>query len=61
MKVFLSDEIIFDNLTQAAEFIAKLPSFSLTQLNVICVDDECKLYHVIVYCFDDDIDCTDYL
>lgn len=61
MNVYLSDEIVFDNLNKATELVCKLPSYCLVQLNVINFEGTRKLYQVVVYCFDDEFDCSDYL
>lgn len=60
MNVYLQNEVVFKDKGDAIDFIARLPSFALAQLNVVKMSSF-DIYQVIVYCFDDEVNVNDYL
>lgn len=56
MKVYLQEELIFNNYYEACNTALKLPSFSLCRIEKIVVSDTMTIYRLSVYCFDDEVD-----
>lgn len=60
MNIYLQDEIVFGNYEEACKFVVQLPAFSLAQINAVSIAKNTQVYQVMVYCFDDEVDVSNY-
>lgn len=56
MKVYLQEELIFNDYYEACNAALKLPSFSLCRIEKIVVSNSLTIFRLVVYCFDDEVD-----
>lgn len=60
MKVYLQEEFTTTDWEYVMSIVLKAPPYVLVKVNKVCLNDDVKVYQVLVYCFDDEYDLSAY-
>lgn len=59
-RVYFQTEVVFDEYVEACDFVCQLPSFAVAQINPVTLSVRKRIYQVLVYCFDEEVDVSKY-
>lgn len=60
MNIYLQEELVLGDYDEACKFVLQLPAFALAQINAVSISKCTTVYQVMVYCFDDEVDVSNY-